>query len=216
MGNPCVINQYWGHNGSFNWILMAMDYLGKIKPGLRVFWRNTPTKSIQITIWGDLGWGPYHLPQIPRAICKHQRHAVITMVPASWFSCTSTLEACNKLQGLHLHWRNLNDFFVAQTVSRAFMKKKCNTEASKDQQDMIYIYICIIFIPGPSSLGAKWFRWTGVNSPSPLGFNWHPLKGTGRFIQNLLLDEKLVRCSSTPTVMHPAFQRSRSGYLDIF
>ena len=40
-----------------------MDSLGKIKPGLRVFWQNTPTKSIQITIWGDLGWGPFNLPQ---------------------------------------------------------------------------------------------------------------------------------------------------------
>ena len=149
-----------------------MDYLEKIKPGLRVFWRNTPTKSIQITIWGELGWGPYHLPRIflccgrrgkkTRALCKHQRHAVIMRLPASWFSCTSTLEACNRLQGLHLHWRNLNDFFVAQTVSRAFMKKKCNTEGSKDEQDMIYHYI---------------YTWTfqfrcqmvplqGVNSPS--------------------------------------------------
>ena len=36
------------------------------------------------------------------------------------------------------------------------------------------------FIPGPSSLGAKWFRYR-VSIYHPLGFNWHPLEGAGFF-----------------------------------
>ena len=31
------------------------------------------------------------------------------------------------------------------------------------------------YIPGPSSLGAKWFRYR-VSIPHPLGFNWDPLE----------------------------------------
>ena len=34
------------------------------------------------------------------------------------------------------------------------------------------------YIPGPFSLGAKWFL-KGVNSPSPWGFHWHSLEGVG-------------------------------------
>ena len=37
---------------------------------------------------------------------------------------------------------------------------------------------CIFFIPGPSSLGAKWFRYR-VSIYHPLGFNGHPLEGAG-------------------------------------
>ena len=44
----------------------------------------------------------------------------------------------------------------------------------------MYIYI-YIFIPGPSSLGAKWFRYR-VSITHPLGFNWHPLEGPGIYI----------------------------------
>ena len=33
-------------------------------------------------------------------------------------------------------------------------------------------------VPGPSSLGAKWFRYR-VSIHHPLGFNWHPLEGAG-------------------------------------
>ena len=35
-------------------------------------------------------------------------------------------------------------------------------------------------LPGPSSLGAKWFR-CRVSIHQPLGFNWHPLEGAGRW-----------------------------------
>ena len=42
----------------------------------------------------------------------------------------------------------------------------------------IYIYL---FIPGPSSLGEKWFRYR-VSITHPLGFNWHPLEGPGIYI----------------------------------
>ena len=34
------------------------------------------------------------------------------------------------------------------------------------------------YIPGPSSLGAKWFR-CRVSIYHPLGFTWHPLEGAG-------------------------------------
>ena len=37
------------------------------------------------------------------------------------------------------------------------------------------------YIPGPSSLGAKWFRYR-VSINHPLGFNWHPLEGAGTHI----------------------------------
>ena len=35
-----------------------------------------------------------------------------------------------------------------------------------------------IYIPGPSSSGAKWFRYR-VSIYHPLGFKWHPLEGAG-------------------------------------
>ena len=38
--------------------------------------------------------------------------------------------------------------------------------------------VTINHLPGPSSLGAKWFRYR-VSIYHPLGFNWHPLEGDG-------------------------------------
>ncbi len=36
-------------------------------------------------------------------------------------------------------------------------------------------------VPGPSSLGAKWFRYR-VSIRHPWGYNWHPLEGADRYI----------------------------------
>ena len=41
-----------------------------------------------------------------------------------------------------------------------------------------------VYIPGPSSLGAKWFRYR-VSIHHPLGFNWHSLEGAGNFIYSM-------------------------------
>ena len=39
------------------------------------------------------------------------------------------------------------------------------------------------FLPGPSSLGAKWFRYR-VSIYHPLGFDWHPLEGAASWWLN--------------------------------
>ena len=39
-----------------------------------------------------------------------------------------------------------------------------------------------LYIPAPSSRGAKWLRLTGVEHHHPLGFNWHPFEGAGMHI----------------------------------
>ena len=36
------------------------------------------------------------------------------------------------------------------------------------------------YVPGPSSLAAKWFRYR-VSIHHPLGFNWHPLEVACRY-----------------------------------
>ena len=44
--------------------------------------------------------------------------------------------------------------------------------------NIIYIIYIYVYIPGPSSLGAKWFRFR-VSIHHSLRFNWHPLEGAG-------------------------------------
>ena len=38
------------------------------------------------------------------------------------------------------------------------------------------------YVPGPSSLGAKWFRYR-VSIHHPFGLNWHPLEVACRYSQ---------------------------------
>ena len=46
---------------------------------------------------------------------------------------------------------------------------------------LLFFQLNMLYIPGPSSSGAKWFRYR-VSIHHPLGFNWHPLEGAGIYV----------------------------------
>ena len=46
---------------------------------------------------------------------------------------------------------------------------------------LVFFQLDMLYIPGPSSSGAKWFCYR-VSIHHPLGFNWHPLEGAGIYV----------------------------------
>ena len=58
----------------------------------------------------------------------------------------------------------------------------------------------MVYLPGPSSLDAKWFRYR-VSIHHPLGFNWHPLKDhpmTCKWLKTMVIVSPLSRDIPVP------------------